>query len=91
MATPGQPVRPPWMLLILMTLASFGGPVGIWAVLRGGARSGWPPDRPVEWMTLLGTCGLVLALMGLAVAKAIVNQREAERIRSARRDPGRAE
>ena len=37
------------MLLGLLTLATFGGPVAIVASLRGGASRDWPPDRPVEW------------------------------------------
>jgi hypothetical protein len=27
-------------------------------VIWGGDRAGWPPDRPIEWVTI----GLVLAL-----------------------------
>ncbi len=85
------PSRPPdttegrlvWGLLVLMTMATFGGPLGIWVVLRGGDRPGWPPDRPVEWATLLGTSGLVLGLMILAVALSIGHQRAAARRRAA--------
>jgi hypothetical protein len=50
--------RLPWVVLGLMTLVSFGGPVLIAVLLRGGTRSGWPPDRPVEWVGV----GLVMAL-----------------------------
>ena len=41
-----------------MTLVSFGGPFVIVGVIWGGDSAGWPPDRPIEWVTI----GLVLAL-----------------------------
>ena len=53
-----RPSRLPMVLLGLMTLVSFGGPVLIAVLLWGGARSGWPPDRPVEWIGF----GLVMPL-----------------------------
>jgi len=42
--------RPAYVLLGLMTLLSFGGPFLIAAILWGGQRSEWPPDRPIEWI-----------------------------------------
>jgi hypothetical protein len=48
----------PYMLLGAMTLVSFGGPFVILVIVRGGASANWPPDRPVEWITI----GLVLWL-----------------------------
>lgn len=72
-----------WGLLIAMTVATLGGPVGIWAVLRGGESPDWPPDRAVEWASVTGICALVAALMILAVASSLANQREAARIRAA--------
>lgn len=55
--------RGPFILLGLMTLFTFGGPVLIGLVLLGGPRPGWPPDRTVEWVTFVGTCSAVVALM----------------------------
>ncbi len=55
--------RLPFVLLGAMTLATFGGPLLIGASLRGGQRPEWPPDRPVEWATLLGVSGTVAGLM----------------------------
>jgi hypothetical protein len=50
--------RLPYVLLAAMTLVSFGGPFVIVGVVRGGDSARWPPDRPLEWVTI----GLVLAL-----------------------------
>jgi len=50
--------RLPFVLLVAMTVVSFGGPFVIVGVVRGGDSARWPPDRPVEWLTI----GLVLAL-----------------------------
>lgn len=50
--------RPAYVLFGLMTLLSFGGPFLIAAILWGGERSGWPPDRPIEWIGV----GLILFL-----------------------------
>ena len=56
----GRLPRGPYVLLGLMTLATFGGPVAIVASLRGGASREWPPDRPVEWWIFGLTTGLVV-------------------------------
>jgi len=50
--------RLPYVLLAAMTVVSFGGPFVIVGVVRGGDSARWPPDRPLEWVTI----GLVLAL-----------------------------
>ncbi len=50
--------RLPYVLLVAMTVVSFGGPFVIVGVIRGGESARWPPDRPLEWVTI----GLVLAL-----------------------------
>ncbi len=55
--------RAPLLILAVMTLLCFAGPLGVWWVLRGGKGEGWPPDRPVEWVTLIGSCSAVLILM----------------------------
>ncbi|HEX8201061.1 MAG TPA: hypothetical protein VF590_11275 [Isosphaeraceae bacterium] len=60
----GGPVRRlPFVLLGLMTVTTFGGPVAFGLVLGGGVRATWPPDRPVEWWALGLISGLVVALM----------------------------
>ena len=55
--------RGPFVLLGLMTSLTVGGPFLIGLVLRGGTSPNWPPDRPVEWVTVLGVSGAVLVLM----------------------------
>ena len=55
--------RLPLLILAVMTLLCFAGPLGVWWVLQGGKSEGWPPDRPVEWISLIGSSGVVLAMM----------------------------
>lgn len=50
-----------------MTVGTAAGPVAIVATIRGGARPDWPPDRPVEWVMLVGVCLTVAALMAACV------------------------
>ncbi len=66
--TPPASSRRPLVLLGLLTLATFGGPLGFWAILRGGPRPDWPPDRPVEWVVVGGITALVVALMAATIA-----------------------
>lgn len=80
--TPKLP-RLPFVLLGLMTIFSFGGPVAIGLVLRGGASRNWPPDRSVEWVTLLGISGVVLALMLACLSLALANRKEMARVSEA--------
>jgi hypothetical protein len=88
MKDPRRLTRQAMVLLVLMTCAAFGGPIGFGAILRGGPRAGWPPDRPVEWAALVGISGIVLALMVLSVAVSLANQREAKRFRQEPKEPG---
>ena len=37
-------------------------PFAMLVVVRGGPSSGWPPDRPIEWITIGLVCGLALSL-----------------------------
>jgi hypothetical protein len=55
--------RAPFVLLGLMTIASFGGPFALVATIRGGASPDWPPDRAIEWWAFSLTTGLVAVLM----------------------------
>ncbi|MDB5351915.1 MAG: hypothetical protein JWN86_3162 [Planctomycetota bacterium] len=63
----------PILLLGIMSIASFGGPFGLVWILSGGRRSGWPPDRLVEWASLLGVSGLVVGLLMLLLALSLAN------------------
>jgi hypothetical protein len=84
MTTPSKPnpdpqpkpklARLPLVLLGLMTLFSFGGPLAIGWVLGGGSSPDWPPDRPVEWATLLGISAMVAILMAACVALGLANR-----------------
>ena len=65
--------RLPYVLLGLMTLATFGGPVVIGLVLSGGPSGKWPPDRPVEWWTLGIVSGVVVVLMVACVGIGLAN------------------
>jgi membrane associated rhomboid family serine protease len=67
--------RLPFVLLGLMTVFTFGGPVAFGYVLRGGASPNWPPDRPVEWATLLGISGVVVGLMTACLALGVINHK----------------
>jgi len=76
MTSPAPPRLPrlPFVLLGLMTLFSFGGPLGIGYALRGGASPDWPPDRPVEWFVFAGISGMVVVLMLACLALALKNR-----------------
>jgi hypothetical protein len=58
----------PYLLLAVMTLIMFGGPFAIVMVMSGGASDGWPPDRPVEWITLLVLVGLAVVLFFTSIS-----------------------
>lgn len=51
--------RLPYVLLLAMSLVSFGGPFLILGVVRGGESPRWPPDRPIEWAVI----GVILVLL----------------------------
>ena len=61
-------MRAPFVLLGLMTMASFGGPFAIVAAIRGGTSPDWPPDRAIEWWAFGLTTGLVAVLMTACLA-----------------------
>jgi hypothetical protein len=67
--------RLPLVLLGLMTLFSFGGPLAIGYVLRGGTSPNWPPDRAVEWLTFAIICAMVFLLMMACLSLALVNRK----------------
>ncbi len=70
MTVPEVPSKPapasptgPLVMLGLLSVAAFAGPFLIFLTIRGGEHEAWPPDRPVEWVTLLGVSALVAGLM----------------------------
>jgi hypothetical protein len=68
--------RLPFLILGVMTVLLFGGPLTFALVLRGGASPNWPPDRPIEWTCLIGLLGMVVVLMALSIPLALANHRE---------------
>jgi hypothetical protein len=58
----------PYLLLGGLTLVTFGGPFAMLVVIRGGPSAGWPPDRPIEWITIGLVCGLAFALFVACVS-----------------------
>ncbi|HKI20957.1 MAG TPA: hypothetical protein VKA15_23900 [Isosphaeraceae bacterium] len=62
MSAKGRLPHLPYVLLGAMTLVSFGGPFLIYVVVRGGSSAQWPPDRPLEWITIALVFSLVIAL-----------------------------
>lgn len=53
---PAAPPRTrPLVLLGILTMLTFGGPLAIGLLLIGGDSDRWPPDRPVEWRGVIGT------------------------------------
>lgn len=74
----------PVLWLVLMTVATFGGPLVFGLVLRGGPSRRWPPDRPIEWWALWLTSGTVLALMIGTIAASVGLQRRDRRAREAK-------
>jgi hypothetical protein len=52
----------PYALLGAMSLVSFGGPFLVLVVVRGGSSPSWPPDRPLEWLTIALVLVLFIAL-----------------------------
>lgn len=51
-----------YILLGMMSLVCFGGPFVLALLLSGGERSGWPPDRNVEWAGAIGLLALFTIL-----------------------------
>jgi hypothetical protein len=52
----------PYVLLIAMTVACFGGPFLILVAVRGGESAVWPPDRAIEWITIGVVLGVFITL-----------------------------
>ena len=75
MTAPAPLPRGPFVLLGLMTAATLVGPFVIGFVLRGGSSPLWPPDRPIEWITVLAVLGLVSGLMLACLALGWTNRR----------------
>jgi hypothetical protein len=58
-----RPPKAPLVALGLLTLATFLGPLAILLTFLGGPRPGWPPDRPVEWVVLVGVVTAFVVLL----------------------------
>jgi|SRR5579864_205387 len=71
----------PIVLLVLMTISTFCGPIAFGLVLRGGASPDWPPDRAIEWWALGLITALVLGLMVAAISTSVILERKAKRAR----------
>ena len=52
----------PYALLGALSVVCFGGPFAILVVVGGGASARWPPDRPLEWITIALVFGLFVTL-----------------------------
>jgi hypothetical protein len=63
-----QVPRLPYLLLGGLTLVSFGGPLAMLVIVRGGPRADWPPDRAVEWIVISLVVGLAVALFAACVS-----------------------
>lgn len=81
---PARLPRGPFVLIGLMTVTTVLGPFLIGWVLRGGASRRWPPDRPVEWVTLLGTSGAVILLMLACLLVGFLNRKPSAHVAAAR-------
>jgi hypothetical protein len=89
-STPASPPLgwTPYVLLGLLTAATLGGPLAILLTLRGGARTQWPPDRPVEWWTFQGTIAGYLVLLSVCLLFGLVRwRRTVAALRPARGSP----
>jgi hypothetical protein len=84
------PLFPRWFLVMLslMTLATLGGPLAFGLALRGGPSPVWPPDRPIEWVALLGSAAVVLGLMTATISLSVAQQRAEARARAERSKTG---
>ena len=76
MSPPPGPTRAPYVLLGLLTLASFGGPFAILWTIQGGTSPHWPPDRAVEWWAFGLTTGTVAVLMIACLALGLARWRK---------------
>ena len=59
--------RLPYVLLLAMSIVSFGGPFLMVGVIWGGESSRWPPDRPIEWVVIGVVLTLLLSLFAACV------------------------
>jgi hypothetical protein len=52
----------PYIVLSALSVVTFGGPLLIFVIVRGGGSRNWPPDRALEWITVIGVFSLFVAL-----------------------------
>jgi hypothetical protein len=77
----------PFVLLGAMTLVSFGGPFAMLVIIQGGESAKWPPDRPIEWITVGLVVGLAIALFCACISIRIWYSAGADTTRTAPRLP----
>jgi hypothetical protein len=65
----------PLVMLGLMSVVTFGGPLAILFVVRGGERPDWPPDRAIEWWTFWLTIVLAIGFMAACVTTPLWSRR----------------
>ncbi len=70
-----RPPLLPLLLLVALTILTLAGPFAIFAVVHGGARPEWPPDRPVEWWVFWLVCGGYATLMVACIGVAAISLR----------------
>jgi hypothetical protein len=67
--SPAEPLpRLPYVLLVALSVVCFGGPFLIAGILWGGKSSRWPPDRPIEWITISAVMVLFFLLFVACVS-----------------------
>ncbi len=84
-------VRRSFLLLALMTLAVVVGPIVFGLVLRGGASQVWPPDRPIERLTLWLVGATGLGLMSTTIALSALERRRLARAIASARDASKSQ
>ncbi len=67
---PGLP-KLPLILLGVLTVVTFGGPIVLLVVIQGGSRHDWPPDRAVEWWAFWLVIGLGIGLVTACIMTAL--------------------
>jgi drug/metabolite transporter (DMT)-like permease len=65
----------PFVLLGLLTIATVGGPLLIYLMLKGGERPAWPPDRPLEWWTFGLSIAMYLVILAACLSTGILRWR----------------
>ena len=73
-----RPPRLPLVLLAILTLFTFAGPLAVGLALRGGEHDLWPPDGPVENWWVGGIVGAYLIVMASCLTTAYLASRKSK-------------